>query len=227
VRRKSVKTTSAGKATRQDILDKAELHFAAVGFDAARLEDVASDVGIRRPSLLYHFPTKQALYDEVEAGIFAGMHAAGQQAIATGADPFERLLRLLDAWLDFLVARPSAARIIMRLTSDYPIRREDPVRFSNQVLDDVDEVIESGVASGAFAPISSVMAVNTLAGAALFYVCNPEQVGKHRRYRPNDPAELAVFRALLHRMAAAVVLPRGTDRSTLAAQAKPPVLTEG
>ena len=39
------------------------------------LEDVALDVGIRRPSIVYYFPGKQQLYDEIEADIFASMHS--------------------------------------------------------------------------------------------------------------------------------------------------------
>jgi len=48
--------------TSEQILQAARLEFALHGF-ACRLEDIAARCGIRRASLLHHFPSKQALFD--------------------------------------------------------------------------------------------------------------------------------------------------------------------
>lgn len=195
-----------GEVTRQAILDAAERVFAEVGFAAARLEDVAEEVGIRRPSIIYYFAGKQELYDEVEARIFADMHAFAQQRADGESAPFERLIALLDAWLDFHVSRPNAARIIQRLVADATPRRGNPVEFSRSALEDIDRVVAEGLAGGAFRPVSSMHVLNGVAAGVLFYACNGGQVGDTRRYDPADPVELSAFRALMHRMAAAAVL---------------------
>ena len=111
-----------GDATRQQILDAAERIFADIGFAAARLDHVAESVGIRRPSILYYFPGKQQLYDEVEADIFASMHAFVLNRTEGVSEPMERLLALLDAWLDFLVTRKPA--ILQRILKDKAISPE-------------------------------------------------------------------------------------------------------
>lgn len=196
-----------GDATRQAILDAAEQIFADVGYAAARLEDVALAVGIRRPSIVYHFPGKQELYDAVEADIFASMHAISATRLADEKDPMARLIALLDAWLDFLVARPTAARIIQRLIADAGPRGSNPVEFSEMVLADMDAIVRAGIETGAFRPISAINVVNAVGGGSLFYICNARQVGDRRVYDPADPAELAQFRDLLHRLARAAVLP--------------------
>lgn len=195
-----------GDATRQSILDAAERVFADLGYAAARLEDVAQAVGIRRPSIVYYFPGKQQLYDEVESDIFASMHDFVLKRVESAKDdPMARLLALLDAWLDFLVSRPTAARIIQRLIADSRLRGDNPVRFSETALRDIETVVAAGVSSGAFRPVSAMHILNSVAGGALFYVCNGGQIGEERAYDPADPAELESFRALIHKLARAAV----------------------
>ena len=198
-----------GDATRIQILDAAERIFADIGYAAARLDHVAEAVGIRRPSILYYFPGKQQLYDEVEADIFASMHSFVLNRTDGVTDPMERLLALLDAWLDFLVSRPTAARIIQRLIADSAAYGNNPVRFSESALQDLEDVVATGVASGQFQPVSAMVLLNTVAGGALHYVCNAHQLGPTRSYDPAAPAQLAEFRSMMHRLAKAAVAPPG------------------
>lgn len=194
-----------GDATRQAILEAAERTFAEAGYASARLEDVAQEVGIRRPSIIYYFPSKQRLYDEVEAGIFDSMHEFVQKRMSGIDAPMDRLLALLDASLDFLVSRPTAARIIQRLVADHGPRGDNPVEFSDLALRDLEAVIAAGVAAGEFRPIPAMQFLNAVSASALFYVCNARQLGEARAYDPADPQELARFRELQHRLARAAV----------------------
>ncbi|KFG91962.1 Transcriptional regulator, TetR family [Sphingobium herbicidovorans NBRC 16415] len=196
-----------GDATRRQILDEAERIFADIGYAAARLDHVADAVGIRRPSIIYYFPGKQQLYEEVEADIFASMHAFVLNRTEGVGDPMARLLALLDAWLDFLVGRPTAARIIQRLIADSATHGDNPVRFSETALRDIEDVVTAGVASGQFGQVSAMVLLNTVAAGALHYVCNGRQLGPGRSYDPANPQQLAEFRAMMHRLAKAAVAP--------------------
>ncbi|WP_332818170.1 TetR/AcrR family transcriptional regulator [Sphingopyxis sp.] len=196
-----------GEATRQAILEAAETVFADVGFTTARLEDVAAAVGIRRPSIVYYFSNKQELYDAVEEDIFASMHRVALGGIAQHAKPIDRLLALFDEWLDFLVARPSAARIIQRLVADVTPRAGNPTQFSNVLLRDVETVVNEGIATGDFRPLPPMHVVNAVGSSSLFYVCNSKQLGSNRSYDAADPAELESFRELLHLLTRAAVAP--------------------
>lgn len=194
-------------ATREAILHEAERVFAATGFRAARLEDIADAVGIRRPSLLHHFSTKKMLYDAVEQRIFENMHAVCEARTTGVEDPTARLLAHLDAWLDFFIDRPPAARILQRLVADTAVRGDNPVEFSYVALEDMDRTLAYGIARGAFVPLSTMTFVNGVAAGILFFVCNSRQVGEQRRYDPSDASDKAVFRTLLHKLARTAVLP--------------------
>ncbi len=56
---------SRSSALRGQILDSARRLFSVQGFRATSLQDIASDVGCSKASLLYHFPNKEAILLEL------------------------------------------------------------------------------------------------------------------------------------------------------------------
>src|SRR5690348_8545093 len=100
--------------TTERILAAAEDEFGNAGYAAARLEDIAESAGLRRPSLLYHFPTKDALYAATVARTFGRLRDELGHAIAGEGSFEERLDRLTGTYVQFLVAHPATARILVR-----------------------------------------------------------------------------------------------------------------
>ncbi len=101
-------------ATPQRLLESAEIEFAASGFKGARLEDVATRAGIRRPSLLYHFPTKQALYTAVVQHAFVRLRLMLQETMNLEASIGIRLEKTVEAFSNFLEANPTLAAVLLR-----------------------------------------------------------------------------------------------------------------
>ncbi len=111
--------------TVEQLLNGAETAFARAGFVAARLEDIAACAGISRPSLLYHFASKDVLYAAVVARIFEHLGATLSLAMEQGERFDERLRSVVTAFADFMAERPDVASILVRemVASEGPGRR--------------------------------------------------------------------------------------------------------
>ena len=105
--------SAAATATPERLLDAAEQGFAR-GYDAARLEDIAAAAGIRRPSLLYHFASKDDLYAAVVRRTFARLGAALMTVMSRRLDFAARVDNMVDTYASFLADNPAHAQILVR-----------------------------------------------------------------------------------------------------------------
>jgi TetR/AcrR family transcriptional regulator len=125
--------TSKAERTRAAILEAAEGLFAARGFEATRLEDVAERVGIRRASIVYYFKDKRELYDAVLREVFAGLLAEVQAALESHGSIAARVEASVSAWVDYIARRPSLPRLLLRevldAPGDAPVLREQTEPF--------------------------------------------------------------------------------------------------
>lgn len=114
--------------TAERVLDAAEREFAAVGYASARLADIGARAGIRRPSLLYHFPSKELLYRAVVERAFDRLGAVLIQFMEGDADFEQQLEAVVRAFSEFLDEHPSLAPIIVRELIDDPVHDLDTAR---------------------------------------------------------------------------------------------------
>lgn len=105
---------------RDQILAAATRLFAARGFDATSLQDIADAVGMRKPSLLYHFPSKAAL----RLGVLEKMASHWSdtlprllKAATSGHGQFDAVVKEMVA---FFTADPDRARLVIRELLDRP-----------------------------------------------------------------------------------------------------------
>ncbi len=105
-------------ATRDRILAAATTEFARAGLHAARLEDIANQAGIQRPSLLYHFSTKEELYEEVVEHTFELLAKALERALLAQGTFEERLVGSVENYASFIDENPSLAAICLREVLD-------------------------------------------------------------------------------------------------------------
>src|SRR6476620_9362570 len=102
------------RSTREAILDEAVTCFATTGYEGTSLNDIAAGVGIRRPSLLHHFPSKDALYEEAfERHRSARVERLESSVHAAGTGWVKAELVLGESF-DFFAENPDVVRLLRR-----------------------------------------------------------------------------------------------------------------
>jgi AcrR family transcriptional regulator len=97
---------TAARDTRQRVLDAAIDSFGARGYEATSLDDLAKQLGIRKQTILYYFPSKEQLLDAVIDRCAGELTGRIEKALASAGDGFDRV--------------DAVVRAVFRLAARYP-----------------------------------------------------------------------------------------------------------
>lgn len=184
---------------RAAILGAAEDLFARRGFSTTRLEDVADVVGLTRAALFYYFGDKQTLYDAVLKDAFGPLEQELKKVLDRDADSVaKRIEASVEAWVDALVARPTLARLILRIVADGPEQLATGIfSDSNQIPQRFWALFEQGRKTGEINPLHDdpFHAASAVVGTTVFYVAALAALVPHGQFEPLDPKQIAAHKS--------------------------------
>lgn len=102
--------------TSDRILDAAMVAFGGRGYDATSLDDLAVDLGIRKQSILYHYPSKEQILDAVVDQAVAELTEVLWGVITTSDDGFERVEAMVRGVFRMAARRPELLGLLREVT---------------------------------------------------------------------------------------------------------------
>jgi len=102
---------------REEIMKAADHLFGKVGFEAATTREIAELSGVNKALIHYHFKSKQSLYISVLDDYYARLDETLQDALSREGSLRDRLLAMVDVYVDFLAHNLNFSRIVQRESS--------------------------------------------------------------------------------------------------------------
>lgn len=183
-------------ATRERILREASRLFAVRGYYGSSTRDIATAVGIRQPSLFHHFPSKQAMFQELLTYSLDDSAAVAEHLARAKGSPAARLYRFLVEDFRYLMESPYDLRSIFNsnvlMDEDFEPWGRTAARLHVAVAD----MIRQGIDAEEFIEIEVGFARQAISGLMLETIRERSLGEELPALRPIRTADF-VLRALL------------------------------
>lgn len=107
-------------SVKERILKESLRLFSVRGFDGTSLQAIADAVGIQKASLIYHFPSKENLHQNVLESLIVYWKTELPRILTVNGDGPDRLVSTMTALISFFLEDGNRARLVAREMIDRP-----------------------------------------------------------------------------------------------------------
>jgi len=112
--------TGEGQDVRSGVIAAATRLFAARGFDGTSLQDIADVVGVTKPAVLHHFPSKEHIRTGVLESLLEHWREVLPRLLLAASASEDRFEAIFGELQRFFGANPDLARVLVREGLDRP-----------------------------------------------------------------------------------------------------------
>lgn len=154
------------KVTRQEIVDAAISLFSQNGYHATSMQDVAQALAIQKPSLYYHFESKEAILLAILENGMERLTEQLEEIVASDQDCVSKLRAAIQAQADAIAGNPPRAAVFLRedrgLGDDYLaqyLAKSDRIQYFFRAI------VREGIDAGVFRNSDVTITAHALLGA--------------------------------------------------------------
>jgi TetR/AcrR family transcriptional regulator len=170
-------TATATATSRDAILDAAIRCFAANGYAATTIKDLASEAQVNSALLYYYFVDKQTLYRETLRHVAQRLSDSAGRRLDPELAPDEAIRRFVQQQAEFLIANPHVPRLLLREMLEHTGRHAETaiVSLIGGVFTTLCDVIRRGQDQGLLrAEVDpKYAAISTVSLVAYFVIARP------------------------------------------------------
>lgn len=166
---------NAAALRKEEVMNVAARLFAAKGYHATTLDQIAEEIGVTKPALYYYVTNKEDILRTIVNRMMEPMEEVTK--IGTSSlTPREKIAAIIRVLVQFAANRKETALIAFEQANILPKRSYDAFRRRQKDVENiVQQVIKDGIATGSFADVDVRMA-----SFAVLIVSN----GAYRWYHP-------------------------------------------
>jgi AcrR family transcriptional regulator len=175
---------------RRAILDAATGLFAERGFAGVSVQDVADAARTHKTTVLYHYASKEALYDAVLDEALVRMSGVMREFLAGGFESEglrERVAYLLDQIQAHFAEHPAHARLLQRELLEVATPSQYVSHFVEQIYLPAVAGLEQAAAQGIIRPVDPALFIHDMHVQLIGYFCHQRLL---ERLKPGDPLSI-------------------------------------
>ena len=156
--------SESAPATTEHVIDVALVSFAEKGFADTKLESIASESGMTKRMIHYHFGDKRGLYLQALARAVQLLRPVQEKLEPSSSVPVDGVQQAVEALFDQVIEHPEVCRLIVmeNLFRWADLGQVSPLADQSSVILSLDRLLMLGQDAGAFRPGISALDVYTI-----------------------------------------------------------------